>query len=103
MRVILLANRQGNQIALANKIAAKAEVAGIIFSNNIPRKSPGFSKRARLLLSGLANKTVGRELVDVWFELQKKYKLLYPNLPTQKVVNVENVIMTSPPLKQYAN
>jgi methionyl-tRNA formyltransferase len=91
MRVVILTNRQGNQIALANKIAEKAEVAAIVFSKNIPRRKPDFAKRAKLSLNGLANRTIGREFVRVWFEMQKKYDALYPDLPTENVVRVENI------------
>lgn len=91
MRVVILTNKQGNQLALANKIAEKAEVAAIVFSKNIPRRKPDFSKRAKLFLSSLATRTVGREFVNVWFEMQKKYDSLYPHLPTENIVQVENV------------
>ncbi|HEX8639409.1 MAG TPA: hypothetical protein VF692_15170, partial [Pyrinomonadaceae bacterium] len=72
MRVVILTNRQGNQIALANKIAERSEVAAIVFSKNIPRKRPDFSKRARLLLNRLASRAGGREFVRAWFEMQRK-------------------------------
>lgn len=91
MRVIILTNRQGNQVALANKIADRAEVSAIVFSKNIPRKRPDFSKRARLLLNRLGNRASGREFVRVWFEMQNKYDEIYPNLPTGNVTEVENV------------
>lgn len=91
MRVVILTNRQGNQLALTNKIAKKAEVAAIVFSKNIPKRKPDFSKRAKLFLSGLAARSVGREFVGVWFEMQKKYELLYPHLPTENIVEVGNI------------
>lgn len=91
MRIVILTNRQGNQVALANKLAEKAEVAAIVFSKNIPRKRPASSKRARLFLNRLASRTSGREFVRVWFEMQNRYNALYPNLPTENVVEVENV------------
>ena len=91
MRVVFLTNRQGNQIALANKIAAKADVAGIVFSRNIPRRAPGFVKRAKLFANRVAGRTVGREFVDAWFEIQRKYDLQYTDLPTQEIVEVDNV------------
>lgn len=91
MRVVILTNRQGNQIALANKIAKRAEVAGLVFSKNIPRKTPGFAKRARLLANRIAGRTVGRAFVNAWFEIQQKYDSLYADLPTRDVVEVANV------------
>lgn len=91
MRVVFLTNRQGNQIALANKIEKKAEVAGIVFSQNIPRKPPGFVKRARLFANRVAGRIVGREFVDAWFEIQRRYDSLYTDLPTRDIVEVANV------------
>ncbi len=91
MRDVILTNRQGNQLALANKIAEKAEVAAIVFSENIPRKKPAIFKRAKLLSSRLTGRTVGREFVNIWFEMLKKYQSLYPTLPTKNVVQVQNV------------
>lgn len=91
MRVVILTNRQGNQIALSNKIAEVAEVAAIVFSKNIPRKSPNLSKKTRLFINGLANRTIGREFVNVWFEMQSKYNSLYPNLPTKNIIEVQNI------------
>lgn len=91
MRVVILTNRQGNQIALANKIGEKTEVAAIVFSKNVPRKTPDFSRRAKLLLNRAANRTIGRELVKVWFEMQKKYDARGSALPTSNIVEVQNV------------
>ena len=91
MRVVILTNKQGNQIALANKIAERAEVAAIVFSKNIPRRKPDFSKRAGLFLSRSAGRIIGREFVNIWAEMQKKYDVFYPNLPTENVVEVKNV------------
>src|SRR5882757_564983 len=91
MRVLILTNFQGNQLALANKMAGECEIAGIVFSRNVPRKRPLLSKKLRMLLNRAAGRTAGKEFVDVWFRMLAKYSDLYPEPPVENVVNVENV------------
>jgi methionyl-tRNA formyltransferase len=91
MRVLILTNFQGNQFALSNKISKECEVAGIVFSRNIPRKPPVFSKKLRTLFNRAGGRIAGREFIGAWFEMQKKYAALYPELPAEKLVNVDNV------------
>lgn len=91
MRVVILTNKQGNQIALANKIAGECEIAAIVFSQNVPRKPPSFSKKVRLNLNRLASRTFGREFVDVWSRMLKKYDEVFPQLPTENIIRVKNV------------
>jgi methionyl-tRNA formyltransferase len=91
MRVVVLTNRQGNQIALVSKIAREAEIAGIVFSRNVARRRPDAKKRLNALLNGVAGRTVGRPFVRTWFELLEKYDSLYPELPPANVVEVENI------------
>jgi methionyl-tRNA formyltransferase len=91
MRVLLLTNFQGNQLALANKLAGECEIAGIVFSRNIPQKKPSAAKKLRMLLNRAAGRTAGKEFVDVWFGMLAKYSELYPETPAKNVINVENV------------
>ena len=91
MRLLVLTNRQNNQIALANKLAGVADVAGIVFSRNIPRRKPNLKKRTRLFLNRVANRTAGRELVETWFELQRRYGARFSSVPTSDVTDVDNV------------
>jgi methionyl-tRNA formyltransferase len=91
MRVVILTNRQGNQIALANKISKVADVAGIVFSKNIPKRRPPAVKRARLFANAIASRTVGRQFVDVWFEMQRKYGSLFRDISANDVTEVQNV------------
>ena len=91
MRVVILTNRQGNQIALANKISKVADVAGVVFSRNIPKRRPPAVKRAKLFANAIASRTVGRQFVDVWFEMQRKYDSLFPDISTNDVTEVQNV------------
>jgi len=91
MRVVILTNRQGNQVALANKISKNAEVAGIVFSKNIPARGPALAKRAKLVLNRVAARTIGRTFVQTWYQLQAKYDSIYPQLPVGNIVDVDNI------------
>lgn len=91
MRVIILTNNQGNQVALCNKISRECEIAAVVISRNIPRKTPDFSKRVINFFNRLAGRLIGGEFVKVWFEMLEKYDSLYPHLPTEDVINVANI------------
>ena len=91
MRVVILTNRQGNQVALADKIAKEAEVAGIVCSSNILSRRPDAKKRLKLVLNSIAGRTVGRPFVKAWFELLDRYDSIYPEMPATDIVEVDNV------------
>lgn len=91
MRILALTNEQGNQVALVNKLSRECEIVGTVLSKNIPRKPPHVPAKARQFLNRLANRTAGREFVNTWFEIQRRYDSLYPELPTENVVRVDNV------------
>ncbi len=91
MRVLILTNRQGNQVALVNKIANEADLVGVVLSRNIVRRRPDAAKRLRFLLNGVAGRSVGRPFVRTWFELLDRYNSLYPDLPGNEVVEVDNI------------
>ncbi len=95
MRALILTNSQGNQIALCNKISRECELAGVVFSQNIPRRPPRLAKRARMLLNRVAGRAGGKEFTRTWFEMLDKYSRDYPELPSdlppQNIINVENV------------
>lgn len=78
-------------MALANKIAQISDVVAIICSQNIPKKSPDFSKKLKLFTNRLANKTIGRNFVKVWFDLHKVYDTLYPSFPDAEMIYVRNI------------
>lgn len=91
MRTVFLTNDQGSQVALAHKLAAATDLAGIVFSRNVPRRGPSVGKRARLAINRVAGRTVGRELVRVWLELQGKYRSSYAQPPVSDITQVTNV------------
>lgn len=91
MRVVILTNGQGNQKALACRIAERSEVAAIIVSRNIPRSRPNAAKRFRLLINSAAGRTVGRPFVDAWYEMIAAYEAEFPWFPVKNVIEVSNV------------
>lgn len=91
MRVVVLTNGQENQVALINKLSEHCEIAGVVFSKNIPRRKSNSWKRFRLLTNAVAARTVGRPFVDAWFGVMAKYKVRYPQLPATKVIEVSNI------------
>jgi len=38
-----------------------------------------------------AGRIAGGEFIDAWFEMQQKYTALYPNLPVENIIKVDNV------------
>jgi methionyl-tRNA formyltransferase len=91
VRVLVLTNNQPNQVALLNRLAKTVDVAGVVFSANVPRRRPRASKRLRQFVNGMAGRTAGRELVDSWFSMQRRYADKFPELPPAEVVTVDNV------------
>jgi methionyl-tRNA formyltransferase len=91
MRVIILTGEQANQAALCHKIAARCDVAAIVLSANIPRRSPALTRRARLTLNRIAGRLAGRAFVAAWRRLLASYAKLYPSFPDVPTVRVRNV------------
>ena len=91
MRIVILTNAQGNQVALANKIANVADVAGIVLSGNVPRRAPTAAKKATMLFNRIAGRTVGRRLVDAWSRMLAKYDELHPSWPSAEITRVQNI------------
>lgn len=89
MRVVILTNQQRNQTALAAKIANVAEVAGIVLSDNVPRRSPSLANRARSLVNGAAGRILGRRLVEAWSGMLARYES--SSWPTDDITRVRNV------------
>jgi folate-dependent phosphoribosylglycinamide formyltransferase PurN len=90
MKGVLLTNGQGNQIALANKIADVIELEAVVVSANTVKsaKSASFVK---LLGGKVANVTVGRTFRDVWFNMLGKYHAAFTKFPSENIVNVSNI------------
>ena len=92
MRAVLLTGDQPNQRALANKIGAVCDLAGIVLSRNIPRRSPNVRSRLRGFATSLQMRTIGRPFRNAWLEMQAEYGRRYPSFPpSARTVGVQNV------------
>jgi methionyl-tRNA formyltransferase len=91
MKVVILTGDQPNQAALCQKLSAHCDVAAIILSQNVPKKSPPVARRARLLFNSATGRLVGRPFVATWQELQSVYGERYPYFPPAPQVRVRNV------------
>jgi methionyl-tRNA formyltransferase len=87
----LLTNGQANQKALAHRIAAKATIAAVVVSKNIPKKKAGTIKRFRLLINAAFGRSVGRPFVETWNMLLAAYEAEFLSFPSDNVIQVDNV------------
>lgn len=91
MRVVILTNKQSNQVALANKIAGLVQVEAVVVSHNIPKRAKSRRFDFARLLNSVANRTVGREFVQAWLSVLERYEDKYSSFPTENIFEVENV------------
>jgi methionyl-tRNA formyltransferase len=91
VRAVILTNPQGNQIALVNKLIPHIEIAAVIFSKNIPRRKPTTTARAKTLANRIAGRLTTTEFRDTWNQMLAVYSELYPTIPVEHSVYVENI------------
>ena len=89
MKIVLLCDGGQNQIALANKIAERFQLAGFVIDKHVSNKKtkPTVSK----LFERVLNKTVFISIRNAWFGLLDHYKKTYPSFPKTASVAVNNV------------
>lgn len=88
MKTILLCNSNYNQIALANKLAEKTNLVGIV----VETKNESKEKRSlKLKFEGLLDRTVFFQIRNSWIRLQNFYQNNYPGFPETNLVCVENI------------
>jgi folate-dependent phosphoribosylglycinamide formyltransferase PurN len=91
MRVLVLTNKQSNQNALISKLAERVEIAAVVNSRNIPRKRPSIAKRLRSYINAFAARTAGRELLNAWTEMLRRYEAKYPQFDGAPLIDVDNI------------
>jgi methionyl-tRNA formyltransferase len=83
MKILFFASPQGNQRALAHKIAAQLPIAGIVTVT--PRRSwtkkPSFAKRVKGLAGRALAFPLGLPLRRAWFAMLAHYDAAYPDFP----------------------
>lgn len=91
MKVVILTGDQANQAALCHKLEPYCDIRAIVLSENVPRKSPPPSRRARQLVNRVSGRLAGRPFVEAWRQLLRSYAELYPSFPEAPTVRVKNV------------
>jgi len=89
VKIILLCSGQHNQVALANKVAAKFNLAGIIIEQPTAKKAMSFSWAQ--LIEKVLNRTFFISLHSSWFDLLSTYKKEYPDFPDTQKITVRNI------------
>lgn len=88
MRIVLLCDTQFNQIALANKIAARFQLAGIVLEKRtVRRKTSTFPQFVEKVL----NRSVFAGLRNAWLNLLAHYKKQFPSFPEVASLEVSNI------------
>jgi len=88
MRIVLLCDTQFNQVALANKIASRFQLEGLVLEKRKATKTPASFPR---LVEKILNRTVFISLRDAWLNLMAYYKKQYPSFPKVPSIEVDNI------------
>jgi methionyl-tRNA formyltransferase len=91
VRIVILTNPRGNQLALVNKLSRVADIAAVVLSENIPRKKPRILSRIKLASNAAAGRLFAKEFRHVWIDVRAKYASSAAAIPTEDIVNVRNV------------
>lgn len=89
MKIVLLCGGQHNQVALANKVAAGFELAGIVIEKPVAKKLNKFSFSQ--LVEKILNRTIFLSIHNTWFNLLDLYKKEYPHFPATETITVSNI------------
>jgi methionyl-tRNA formyltransferase len=88
MKILLLCASQHNQVALANKIADRFGLAGIVLEKRAAKKTVF---RLATVLEKILNVTLFSSLRKVWFDMLNHYRKDYPAVPPVPSLLVENI------------
>ncbi len=88
MKIVLLCGAQPNQVALANKIAGKFELAGIVIERSAAT-SQKFSFTG--LVEKILNRTLFAAIRNAWFGMLEHFRKLYPDFPSVTSIIVNNI------------
>ena len=91
MRIVILTNNQGNQIALINKLSEVCDISAVVFSNNIAKRKPNTISKARSIVNSVSGRIFAREFREVWNNVLSEYNKQYRDVPTSDVIRVNNV------------
>ena len=89
MKIVLLCNPQGNQKALANKVAQSFHLAGIVVQDLKPKKVKSLTVSD--MVNKIADRTVFRKIRNAWFGLLQHYDDRYASFPAVPTLTVEKI------------
>ena len=81
MKTILICGPQGNQKALAHKIAKICSLSDIVVCTGYKSRKRSFSLVARVLWQKICSILVGLKFRSVWFGVMNYYESIYPAFP----------------------
>jgi methionyl-tRNA formyltransferase len=87
-KIVIWCGNAANQRALANKIAARFEVVGIVIDKKSKLKRPPLVRRT---LSALQDRLFFKTINGSWSSLQKKYAQQFPAWPSAAHIEVESI------------
>jgi len=92
MKIVLLCNGQHNQVALANRIAGRFQLEGIVVEKALAekKKQSGLS----VFFEKILNVTLFAELRKTWFGMLEHYRNNYPSFPQTQLQEVSNINST---------
>lgn len=87
-KIVIWCGDAPNQRALANKMADRFNVAGIVIDGKQKLKKPAFTKR---LLNALIDRIFFKMITVAWTSVQAKYKQKYPEWPRVPLLFVDSI------------
>jgi len=87
MKAVLWIGDESNQRALANKIAAGVDIAGIVLEKRKRRKKTGIKQ---LFQKGIQKVFLGK-IGAAWFGMKKYYDERFPSYPDVPILRTENI------------
>jgi len=87
-KIVIWCGNAPNQRALANKIAAKFTVCGIVIDDKKATKQPPLLKK---IFIALQDRVFFKTISHAWSSLQQQYSQQYPSWPNVPVLHVDNI------------
>ncbi len=88
MKIVMWCAEAPNQKALANKIARRFHLSGIVVDNKKAYKKAALLKR---LIPALQDRVFFRKINESWAALQHEYKRQFPQWPDVPLLEVESI------------
>src|SRR5258705_9755800 len=87
-KIVLWCGDAANQRALANKMAQRFTICGIVIDNKTNLKKPSFIKK---VMAALQDRIFFKTIIHSWVFLQREYAKQYPEWPAVPIIEVESI------------